>query len=716
VTVFATDQREALEISAVYDSELFSSAAIREMLEQWRYLLQQISENPDRTIDDYSMLTPTGQSGLPNPTMPLADRWHGAVHEMFARNAQSTPDKPALEDPHEVWTYRELDERSNQLAQWLIARGLRREEVVAIYAHRSAALVWAMLGILKAGAAFCVIDPSHPAARVKEYLAAIDPKALIQIGGAGEPGAEMEEVLTGFARLHRITLPTLAKARVARFLSPYTTEAPAVNVGPDDLAYVIFTSGSTGKPKGVMGRHGPLTHFLPWVRDTFELSENDRFSQLAGLSSNILQREAFTALSLGATLCIPGDDGAASWDRMDEWLREKTTTIVHLTPAMIHMLGDVSQQSIPSVRRLFFAGDLLRARDVDSAQRLMPAADIVNFYNSSETQRAGGYQIFHRGEAIPFKDVPPLGRGIKDVQLLVLDRKGRLAGVGELGEIHVRSPHLARGYLGDPELTKSRFITNPFTGNHADRMYRTGEFGRFTPDGSVEFAARAQDQVSIRGFRVELGEIQAVLARHPAVQDAVIIAKEDAPGNNRLVAYAALKPDHAATTSEIRAFVKEQLPAYMIPSDFVLLASLPLNPSGKVDYRALPAPDPAHDQVAFVPPVTALEKVLAQSWAEILGGKRVGLQDNFFELGGHSLFAMQVIARIEHAFEVALPLRILYEAPTLADFAAALLRASNQPVRIEKTAQLLLQLADISEEQVESMLRAKASLNPPDAK
>jgi amino acid adenylation domain-containing protein len=709
-TIRARETTEGIAIQITYSSDLFSRARVREMLEQYKYLLEQVVESPDRPIGDYSLLTASAKKLLPDPTAPLDDRWYGAVHELFAQHAARHPEKAAVGDATEELSYRDLDERSNQLAHYFIVHGIGREDVVAIYAHRSAALVWALLGVLKSGAAFCMIDPSHPAARVRECLSAAAPKALIQINGAGEPNAEMEEVLKSFSRGHR-----LASARASQVLSPYSTEDPAVNVSPDDLAYVIFTSGSTGKPKGVMGRHGPLTHFLPWLRDTFELSENDRFSQLTGLSSNILQREVFTALSLGATLCIPSVDGVGTWARIDEWLREKKVSVVHLTPAMIQVLENSSQQTIPSVRQVFFAGDLLRMGDVDKARRLMPAAEVANFYNSSETQRAGGYQIFRREEAGTYKDVPPLGRGIRDVQLLVLDRRGRLAGVGELGEIHVRSPHLARGYLGDDELTKTRFIVNPFARDDADRLYRTGEFGRFMPDGSVEFAARGRDQVSIRGFRIELGEIQAVLTRHPAVQDAVITAKEDTPGNNRLVAYTVLKKDHAATMYELRAFVKKNLPGYMVPGTFVFLESLPLNPSGKIDYGALPAPDVANTDInaIFLPPVTALEKVLAQSWAEILGVERVGIQDNFFELGGHSLVAMQLIARIEHAFKVELPLRSLYEAPTVADFAAALLRASHDPVRTEKTALLLLQLAQFSEDQVEKRLQEKASSNLP---
>ncbi len=649
LTLFAPETREEIQIIASYNHDLFSSGRITAMLEQAKHLLEQAVENPDRQIDDYSLVAESAKSILPDPTVTLDDAWRGAVHEIFARNAQRAPDKLAIEEPHEAWSYRELNNRSNQLAQHLLATGLAREDIVAIYGHRCAALVWALLGVLKAGAAFCIIDPSHPAARVKEYLRATAPKIFIQVGGAREPNPEMRETLNGFSRDRRIALPRVVGTRALQFLSPYSTEDPAVNVSPDDLAYVIFTSGSTGKPKGVMGRHGPLTHFLPWLRDTFELSENDRFSQLAGLSSNILQREIFTAFSLGATLCIPSSDSVANLSGVDEWLRETKVSVVHLTPAMIQVLEASSPQTIPSVRRVFFAGDLLRMRDVDTARRLMPNADVVNFYNSSETQRAGGYKTFRREEATTYKDVPPLGGGIRDVQLLVLDRNRKLAGVGELGEIYVRSPHLARGYLGDDELTKDRFIANPFAGDNADRMYRTGEFGRFMPDGSVEFAARGQDQASIRGYRIELGEIETALSRHPGIHQATVAVREDSAGDNRLVGYVVTKSDGAATASDLRGYLKQTLPEYMIPATFIFLPQLPLSTNGKVDRRALPPPGNTRPDLpeTFVAPRTPMEILIAKTWTDVLGLDRVGLYDNFFDLGGHSLLSIQAIARIK---------------------------------------------------------------------
>lgn len=649
LTIYVPETRDGFEIIAAYNKDLFSSDRMMELLEQYKYLLEQAADDPDRKIDDYSLVTASAKRFLPDPTARLDDAWHGAAHELFARHASANPHKVAVQDPREAWSYQELNDRSNQLAHYLRQQGIRPGGVAAIYAHRSAALVWALLGVMKSGAAFCVIDPGHPAGRVKECLNALDAKALILIGNAGEPNGEMEKALKSVSQRCRITLPGLAVARASQFLSQYSTEDPAVTVTADDLVYVIFTSGSTGKPKGVMGRHGPLTHFLPWMAETFELSDQDSLSFLAGLATNKLQREVLTALTLGGTLCMPDPDDIGAFGRLDEWLRKESIRVVHLTPAMVELLDQTATQPIPSVRRVFFGGDLLRLRDVDCVRRLMPQAKIANLYNSSETQRGGGYIIFSDPAPQDAKEIPPLGRGVKDVQLLVLNSSLRLAGISEVGEIFVRSPHLAKGYLNDEQLTRERFIASPFTGRPGDRLYKTAELGRYLPDGTIQWAGRIDRQINIRGFRIEPGEVEVALNEHPAVQETVVMAREDIPGETRLVAYIVASQEAAPTTHELRRFLQQNLPDYMIPSVFVFLEALPLTANGKIDPRALPAPERTQPsfQGTFVSPRTPLESLIAEVWKDVLGVDRVGVYDNFFDLGGHSLLSVQAVARLE---------------------------------------------------------------------
>ena len=654
LTLFAMEKRPQIRLQLLYDTDLFSQKWIAELLAQYRYLLDQVVENPDRTIDDYSLVTSTAKQLLPDPTLPLDDTWYGAVHELFADFAQSQPDKLAVEDSSESWTYRELNERANQLAHYLIAQGLQREDIVAIYAHRNAHLVWALMGVLKAGAAFCIIDPSHPAARVKEYLGATAPKALIEIGGAGEPNAEMEEVLKSDSLRCRITLPGKSSAGASPFLAPYAKNDPAVAVGADDLAYVIFTSGSTGKPKGVMGRHGPLTHFLPWMKQVFAFRDADRFSMLSGLSFNLLHREIFTPLGLGATLCIPDPQDIAP-GRLARWMDRQAVTVAHLTPAMGQILTRAKEKSLPSLRCAFFGGDQLRKRDVEMLWEVNPCVTTVIFYGATEMQRAVGHFVIPpKGDKLhdeaPLKDVMPLGRGIQDVQLLVLNSSQQLAGVGEIGEIFIRSPHLAKGYLNDEQLTQERFVLNPFTQKPNDRLYKTAELGRYLPDGNVQWIGRIDRQVNIRGFRIELGEVEAILRDHPAVQETVVMAREDQPGEKRLVAYVVLIKDQEATVNDLRSLLRQKLPEFTIPTGFVFLDSLPLTPNGKTDFSALPLPNPASaaSQSQFVAPRTPLESLIAEIWKDVLGVDRVGVYDNFFDLGGHSLLSMQAIARLEN--------------------------------------------------------------------
>jgi len=695
---------DGIEVIAAYNRDLFFQDRIVEMLEQYKYLLEQIVDNPDQKIDQYSLVTLSARRVLPDPIITLDDTWHGSVHELIERYAQKRPDKVAVEDPSIVWSYKELNDRSNQLANYLIAQGIETEDIVAVYGRRSAILVCALLGVLKAGAAFCVIDPSHPARRVKEYLSAMDPKALVEISGEEKRLPEMEAVLTNVSSRCRIMLPDIASAEAWQFLSQYSLENPKVTTGPDHLAYVIFTSGSSGKPKGVMGRHGPLTHFLPWLSETFAISENDRFSFLSSISTNKLQREIFTALSLGATLYIPSADDIGSFGKLDEWLRIREISVIHLTPAMAQLLDDTARKSVPSVRRVFFGGDLLQMRDVDRAKKLMPRAEIVNFYNSSETQRGGGYALFSKQRMENEKHVPPLGRGIQDVQLLILNQTRKTAGIGELGEICIRSPHMARGYLGDEALTRERFIKNPYTGIEGDRIYRTGEFGRYLPDGTVEFVARGENQVSIRGFRVDLGEIESVLKSHANVLNAVVSLHENRA--DCLVAHLVSDRGSILSIDEIRRFLRARLPSYMIPGAFIICDSLPLTPTGKVDRRALMAVDldKIDQEIIFVAPRSSVEELVAKIWATVLKLNRIGVNNNFFDLGGYSLLAIQIVSQIRELFDIDLPLRVVFEAPTVAEMAAVITEHQGKAFAKEELSRVLDELELMSDEEAQGLV------------
>ncbi len=376
---------------------------------------------------------------------------------------------------------------------------------------------------------------------------------------------------------------------------------------------------------------------------------------LSGLSFNTLHREVFTPLSLGATVCIPNaEDIAPHW--LAAWMSRQAITIAHLAPAMEQILPGGEGLGLTSLRYAFFGGDLLRKRDVENLRQVAPHVTAVNFYGATETQRAVGYFIVPRrdgkfrdnGAEEDLAEVLPLGQGIQDVQLLVLNPAGRLAGIGEAGEIFFRSPHLARGYLGEDRLTQERFVDNPFTGRAGDRLFKTAERGRYLPDGNVQWIGRMDRQMNIRGLRIEPDEIEAALARHPAVKNAAAIIRESG-GDKKLVAYFTCDHESEPRASELRRHLRTTLPQYMIPAAFVRLDGFPLTPNGKVDYRALPAPDglDAPSSTGYVAPRTPMEKLIAEVWREVLGVERIGVYDNFFDLGGHSLLSLKAISRIE---------------------------------------------------------------------
>ena len=486
---------------------------------------------------------------LPDAAAHLDDTWRGSVAQHFELQAQEHPERIAIEGADEIVTYRELDERSSQLAQTLRAAGVRQGDVVALYAARSASLVWGLLGIMKSGAAFMVLDPQYPANRLQAHVEIARPRALVYTDAAGSMAASLESQLHA-AGVHRVDLPSFSAARERSVSADFPGTCPVLKVDADDVACVGFTSGLTGGPKGVVGRHGPLTHFVPWLAETFGLGPDDRFSMLSGLSHDPLQREVFTPLCLGGTIVIPSADDYSDASRLARWIDKSRTSVAHLTPALGQLIVQGANAAAPPVRTsqlrvAFFVGDVLRADDVIRLSEIAPQMRCVNYYGATETQRAVGYCVVPAGLARaevaspigPADNAIPIGRGIEDVQLLVLNGAGRLCGIGELGEIHVRSPHLARGYLRDSVLTAERFLVNPFTGLTGDRLYKTGDLGRYRPDGQVIFAGRKDSQVKIRGFRVELAEIEAVIAQHPAVRDVKVVAREDPGIERRLVAY-----------------------------------------------------------------------------------------------------------------------------------------------------------------------------------
>lgn len=673
LTVYAGDIGNTVYLRAVYNADLFTPARMDELIAQFVLVLDQAVAAPSQSVATFSLVTPGARQQLPDLTAPIEPTWDGFAHERFAAHARLTPDRLALSHDGAAWTYAELDQLSDDISGRLAGCGIGAEDVVCVYASRSPELVAALLGIWKCGAAFLLLDPSYPVPRLRAYVAVAQPKACIS---TVPDGSALREIVGGLDL--RGTLELRGKHGVGG--SDRVPPAARRDHDPDRLAYVAFTSGSTGTPKGILGTHRPVSHFLRWHADTFGFTAADRFSMLSGLAHDPLLRDIFTPLWVGASLHIPGGESFDSGDRLAGWMRSEAVTVAHLTPPMAQLLCQSIDNGTLPLRHAFLGGEALTTRDVAALRRLAPTVHCVNFYGATETPQAiafcdleaEGLSQSARPEDRP--RVLPVGRGISGAQLALLNEAGNLAGVGELAEICVRTPYLARGYAGATDQDERKFTINAVTGAAGDRLYRTSDLGRYRPDGLVEWHGRRDGQVKLRGFRIELGEVESVLMEHPAIGQAAVLLSTD-PEAPQLVAYCVARgaePPRAA----LREWLRAQLPEYMVPATLVFLEAVPRTPNGKVDRRRLPAlaidTAAAHDEAAQS--WSPVERALADVWSGLLRIDRISAHANFFDIGGHSLLATQLVSRIREEFGVELPLRRVFDSPTIAGLALALTR------------------------------------------
>lgn len=703
-----------IQIKVIYNSVLFSESRISIMMNQLEILLQNAAEFPSSQIGKISLVGPESRPFLPDPTADLHwDAFQGAITDIFAKNASIHPDRLCVVESVDAtpnnprsFSYKAINEASNVLAHHLIKNGIKREDVVVLYSYRGVDLVVAVMGVLKAGATFSVIDPAYPPARQNVYLQVSKPKGLVILKKAGvlfpEVRAFIEHELKIVCEVPALEINDMGVLSggaspdgSSDILQPSQTLAstdPGVELGPDSIGTLSFTSGSTGIPKGVRGRHFSLTHFYPWMSQEFQLGANDRFTMLSGIAHDPIQRDIFTPLFLGAIICIPTAEDIGVPGKLAEWMASFEVSVTHLTPAMGQLLSANATKPIPSLRHAFFVGDVLTKRDVMRLQLLASNTHVINMYGTTETQRAVSYLKIPPVSANPGflseqKDIMPAGKGMQNVQLLVVNKSGLLAGVGEVGEIYVRSGGLAEGYLALPEVTSEKFIMNPFVAEKSpsasekkipyyhgarDRMYRTGDLGRYRPDGNVECTGRSDDQVKIRGFRIELKEIDTHLSQHADVRENVTLVRRDKYEEKTLVCYFVPFSKSASEMNDvirdIRNYLKQKLPSYAIPSVFVPLTRMPLTPNGKIDKNALPFPDTALAAAKSgvdTDDLSPLQTSLREVWAKLLKmpATSISLTDNFFDLGGHSILATQLVFEVRKALAVEAPLGMVYRAP-----------------------------------------------------
>nr|WP_256434654.1 non-ribosomal peptide synthetase [Bradyrhizobium sp. 6(2017)] len=588
------------------------------------------------------------------------------IHELFEAQVQKAPEAVAVVYQDQRVSYGELNARANQLAHHLIGLGVRPDQPVAICVARSVAMVVGLLAILKAGGAYLPLDPAYPPARLRQVLDDAAPRVLLA-DAAGRSAL-------GDGALRDLTVVDLETAMPEWANLPASDpDTRALGLTSRHLAYVIYTSGSTGTPKGVMIEHASTVNLLHWSSDVFTASEISRTLFATSISFDLSVYECFVPLSQGSTLYLVENALALAERSLD-------ISLINTVPSAIAALVD--RKAVPaSTSVVNLAGEWLTAELIEKIFASSRVQKICNLYAPSETTTYSTWICVRRGDVV----VETIGRPIANTRVYLLDDHGGLVPFGAVGELCIGGAGVARGYLNRPELTAERFIASPFV--DGDRLYRTGDLARYLPDGNLEFLGRNDDQVKIRGFRIEPGEIAARLCEHPFVREAVVVAHEGPGGEQRLVAYVVCAPEAASNGLEgselvgaLRAHISAHLPEYMVPSAFVRLAALPLTVNGKLDRKALAAPDDeAYAHRAYEPPQGEIEITLAQIWAELLGVERVGRHDHFFALGGHSLLAVQLIERLRRR-SLGVEVRTLFARPVLADQAASL--GSHQEVAV----------------------------------
>ena len=642
LTLTLTQASDELIGGIEYSTDLFDPATAQRLSDHFAALLGAALARPDAPASALPLMDADerrrvlhawNRTAAPHSTEPF--------HRLFEAQARRTPDARAIRFAGgETLTYAEVDHRSNRLARHLRALGVALESTVAVSLDRSPELVVALLAIMKAGGAFLPVDPRYPRERRAYMLEDAGARVVLTSSDL------VPDLPDSSARVVSIDAERDA-------IASHSSEALAIDVDPDNAAYVIYTSGSTGRPKGVVVPHRGIGNLAAAQRAAFGIDADSRILQFASLSFDAAVAEIAQTLLSGATLVMADADRLMPGPGLASLLIEEEVTVATLPPSA---LAAMPGAEFPALKTIASAGEAIGA---DVARKWAQGRRFVNAYGPTETTVCATKAVDP-----PTDDTPPIGLPIQNLRAYVLDAAMEPVPVGVPGELYVGGVGVARGYLNRPAMTAERFVPDPFGGDTGARLYRTGDRVRRRADGQIEFLGRADQQVKVRGFRVEPGEIEAALREHPSVRDAVVVARGDASGGARLVAYVVPVDGTAVAEDELRERLGERLPAHMVPSVFVALDAIPTLPNGKVDRRALPEPAWT-DRQQYVAPRNPVEETLAAIWAEVLRVDRIGIDDNFFQAGGHSLLATRMVARVREALGVELPLRAIFEAPTI---------------------------------------------------
>ncbi|MDM4719726.1 amino acid adenylation domain-containing protein [Micromonospora sp. WMMA1363] len=651
-----------LDGELTFSTELFEETTAHRLTAHYLRVLDQVTADPGQRIGQVDLLTAAERSQIVadwnNTAIPYPDV---TIHELVATQAARTPDATAVVFRDQRLTYAQLDDRANHVAVRLNERGVTRGARVGVCAERSLELVIALLGVLKAGAAFVPLDPEYPTERLQFMLT----------------DAEVRVVLTHTPVRERVPAGADAVINLDELEVMPPLERTAFPADPDDVAYVMYTSGSTGTPKGVPNTHRGVVNRLLWGQETFRLAPSDRVLQKTPYSFDVAIWEFFWPLLAGARLVMAEPGGHRDPKYLRSVLLTERITTVHFIPSMLReFLNAVDLTECTELRQVFCSGEALPTELARRFLEAKPSCSLHNLYGPTEASIEVSHWTCRPDDPGP---VVPIGRPIANIELLIVDKAGQLAPIGVPGELWIGGVGVALGYLNRPELTAERFIRHPFSRDPSARMYRTGDLVRWLTNGAIEYIGRIDRQVKVRGLRIELGEIESVLTRHESVASSVVVVREDEPGDQRLVAYCVPTPGRRLDPVALRQWCRRSLPGYMTPGWIISLDDVPRTQSGKVNHRALPKP--ANDRQdldqEYTAPRTEVEKLIAGVWADILGQDRIGVHDNFFDLGGHSLLGARFVSRVSEELGVDVPLRTLFTAPTVAQLGAYLALAGG---------------------------------------
>ncbi len=651
-----------LFIRIIYDAERFEADTISRMLGHLQTLLEAIASNPYQRLSEIALLTKAEKYQLleewnDTKTNYPADK---CIGRLFEEQVDKNPQAIAAIYEDGQLTYQQLNSRANQLARHLQSLGVKPEVLVGVYIERGLDTIVAMLGILKAGGAYLPLDPTYP----QERLAYMIEDAAVSV-------LLTKSELTAKLPSYQVKVVCLDDAKL---ISDYSTDNPTTAVTSSNLAYVIYTSGSTGKPKGVAV---PQQAIVRLVKQTnyLQLRQNECFAQASNANFDAATFEIWGALLNGYKLVGLTKEIMLSPEQLREHLTRYQITILFITTALFNQLVSAQTDIFTSLRTILFGGEAINPSWVEAVLKNGPPERLLHVYGPTESTTFATWYLIRQVPAGATNI--PIGRPLSNTTLYVLDPHQQPVPIGVPGELYIGGDGLARGYLNRPELTQQKFVANPFSINPS-RLYKTGDLVGYLPDGNIEFMGRIDKQVKIRGFRIELGEIESVLSGHNAVQKSVVVVREDDGKDRHLVAYIVLNEaknslQQNELIQELQFYLKQKLPNFMLPSFYVCLEDLPLTPNGKINRDALPPPDPKTQLKAiYVEPKTDTEKRIAAIWQELLSVDKVGIDDNFFNLGGHSLLATQMISRLRAAFEIDLPLRTVFDRPTVAALASVI--------------------------------------------